>query len=133
MTARLEWTPFLEAGCLELTNRDSSLRLWRQALKDAPAEPTSKVSLARPSVYQSKRSDTLLGRERANLLAASRLVHPSRRILHQGVVQNLGRVLGDTPGAVFDLVPAARARCGDNCVGRSRAHRRQKDELANLH
>src|SRR5271165_5955407 len=53
--------------------------------------------------------------------------------LRQCVVENFCRMLRDAPCAVFDLVPAARARCSDDCVDRSRAHRRQEYESANLH
>ena len=55
------------------------------------------------------------------------------RLLRQCVVQNFYGMLRNMSYAVLDLVPAARARRSDDCIGRGRAHRGKEYESANLH
>ena len=64
--------------------------------------------------------------------AASHSIHIPRELLDQRVVQNLGRML-QVRLSVFYLMPAARTRCGNDRVRRSRTHRWQEYEFADLH
>ena len=53
--------------------------------------------------------------------------------LDQRIMQDLGWMLCDSSGSIFDLVPATSARCGDNRLWRGGSNRRQEDELADFH